>query len=214
MRPEEAQWIGNFLATARDISPVLELGSSTLSFRTKEKPHIDKFVHAPLREKGVKVVTTDLKEGDGIDISGNFYEPHIEAKLRAIGAKSILCCNIFEHIEDRTVFAAKCDSLLPAGGFLVVTVPYSYPLHLDPIDTYFRPGPAGIAALFPSYRVVQEGVIESSDPFDPTEFLLAIAKSALLRGGLLKTKARLHRLLWSFRPYKISAVVLQKPAIN
>jgi hypothetical protein len=214
MRPEEAQWIGNFLATAQGISPVLELGSSTLNFRTVAKPHIDRFVHAPLREKGVKVVTTDLREGDGVDISGNFYEPHIEAKLRAVGAKSILCCNIFEHIDDRTAFAAKCDSLLPDGGFIVVTVPYSYPLHFDPIDTYFRPSPAGVAALFPGYRVVQEGVIESSDQFDPADFVRSIAKSALLRGGFLSTKARLHRLLWSFRPYKISAVVLQKPAIH
>ncbi|MFZ0269181.1 hypothetical protein [Caulobacter sp.] len=212
MRPEEAQWIGATLAALQDISPVLELGSSTLEFRTVGKPHIDRFVHAPLRERGVRIVTADLKEGDGIEISGNFYEPRIEARLRAVGAKAILCCNIFEHLEDRAAFAAKCDDLLPAEGFIVVTVPYSYPLHYDPIDTYFRPTPAGVAALFPRYRVVHQAVIESSDRFDPIEVVRTIVKSAILRGGLQKTKARLHRLLWLFRPYKISAVVLQKPA--
>ena len=30
---------------------------------------------------------------------------------------------------------------MPAGGYLVVSVPHSYPFHADPIDTLFRPSP-------------------------------------------------------------------------
>jgi hypothetical protein len=36
----------------------------------------------------------------------------------------------------------------------------------------------------------------------------------LLRGGTDATKARLHRLLWLFRRYRISVAVLRKPVAS
>ena len=70
---------------------------------------------------------------------------------------AILCCNIFEHVEDRARFASICHDALRPGGYLVVSVPYSYPYHTDPIDTYLRPTPEEIAAMFPGYALIEFG---------------------------------------------------------
>jgi len=37
---------------------------------------------------------------------------------------------------------------LPADGYLVVSVPHSYPFHADPIDTLFRPAPDEVVTMF------------------------------------------------------------------
>jgi hypothetical protein len=214
MRREEAQWIAGYLASAGDISPLVELGSSTRHFRTVVKPHIDQFLHAPLRARGIRVVHTDIKAAEGVDISGNIYERDVRARLKDVRAKAVLCCNIFEHVEDRAAFAAICDDILEPGGTMVVSVPYSYPIHLDPIDNYFRPTPAEIAALFPGYQMIDQAIVTSGsyrDDFEFPEAFRAIAKSLLWRGGAAGAKNRLHRFLWLFRRYRISVAVLRKP---
>ena len=216
MRPEEAEWIGRWLSKARDISPLIELGSSTRRFRTVDKPHIDSFIHAPLRDQGVKIVHTDLKAGDGIDISGNIYDPEVRAKLKAVAARCVLCCNIFEHVADREGFATICDDILLPGGQMIVSVPHSYPYHPDPIDTYYRPRPADIACLFPGYSTLDAKSLKCGSYWadlegGAAEIVTTIVRSAILRGGVEASKARIHRLLWLFRHYQVSVVVLKKP---
>lgn len=224
MRPEEAEWIGRQLAAltrAEDISPVLELGAATRHYRTVISPHIDRHLHAPLRERGAHIVCSDIKEGDGVDVWGDIYDPEVRKQLRAVGAKTLLCCNMFEHVVDRPRLAGICDDLLEPGGLLVVTVPHSYPYHRDPIDTYFRPTPGEIAAMFPDYGMVRAEIIESTTWLDDVfrtepRPVWAVTKkligTAIMAGGLDDTKARAHCLLWSFRPYKVSAAILRKPA--
>lgn len=202
-----------------ELDPLIELGSSTEDFRTRHQPHIDALIHAPLRSRGVRVVHSDLKAAMGVDISGDFYDPAVRSQLKAVGAKAVLCCNMFEHVTDRQRLAAVCDDILAPGALLVVTVPYSYPLHLDPIDTYFRPAPEDIAALFPGYASVASQVIASQTFLQ--EFLGSGEKLSILRSivtgaltpwrGRQRTLARVHRLLWLFRPYEVAGVVLRKP---
>ena len=79
--------------------------------------------------------------------------PRSESK--AIHPKTVLCCNMFEHVDDRYKFASICDEVLSPGGYLLITVPHSYPYHLDPIDTMFRPSVDEIAKLFPYYELVE-----------------------------------------------------------
>jgi hypothetical protein len=215
MRPEEAELLGKWLSSAQDISPVIELGSATLEFRTEDKPHIDRYIHAPLRSRGVSVVHSDIKSGRGIDISGDIYDERVSSRLKAVGARAVLCCNIFEHVTDREAFAGICDKILAPGGKMIVSVPYSYPYHLDPIDTYFRPSPAEIAKLFPGYSVEKTAVVRSGNYLKDTGIkgvIRDILKSLLFRGGLEPTKARAHRLFWLFRPYKVAVAVLKKPS--
>lgn len=214
MRSEEAAWIGSRLVKLAPRT-VLELGSSTRAFRTLEQPHIERSLHAPLRANGTRIVHADMKAGDGIDVSGDIFDPAVQASLASVQPDAILCCNIFEHVSDRGRFAQICDSLLPPGGTLVVSVPRSFPYHPDPLDTYYRPSPEELAQLFPTYRVLDAETVTSTGYASEVPGAMAFAKTlvkiALVRGGLDATRARAHRLLWLFRPYKLSVVILQKP---
>lgn len=221
MRIEEARWIGQTLALVPtpELDPLIELGSSTEEFRTRLQPHIDALIHAPLRSRGVRVVHSDLKSAKGVDISGDFHDPAVRSEMKAVGARAVLCCNMFEHVTDRQRLATVCNDILAPGGLLVITVPHSYPVHLDPIDTYFRPSPEEIAGLFPDYAQVAGEVISSQTFLQ--EFIASSGKLATLRSiltGLLtpwrgrqRMLARVHRVLWLFRPYEVSGVVLRKP---
>lgn len=223
MRVTEAKWIGGQLAELdeRGISPLIELGSSTGLFRSQLQPHIDREIHAPLTARGVEVIHCDLKADEGVDVAGDIFDPEIQAALRKVGAHSILCCNMFEHVVDRARLAETCDALLAPGGFMIVTVPHSYPLHLDPIDSYYRPSPEQIAAMFPGYRLMAGGVISDTtylaDIIASGNYLrtfLRLAARIVLFRGRRDWVVRNHRLLWLFRPYKIAAVVLEKPKLQ
>jgi hypothetical protein len=221
MRPEEAKWVGKILSNfqPRDISPVIELGATSRDFREKAKPHIARNIHFPLEDRGIKVVTTDLFPNEGVDIAGDIFREDIQEKLVDVGAKCILVCNIFEHVTDAPAFASTCDKLIEPGALAIVTVPYSYPYHLDPIDTRLRPSPAQIAAFFPGYDVLDSQIVTSTTYAEDlkasgTSMLPQVAKdvvkSAFLRGGLQRTLARLHRMAWLFRPYTVSCVAMRK----
>ena len=221
MRTEEAQWIGEVLSefTEISISPVLEIGSSTAKFREVIQPHIDKFIHRPMKQRGVEVVHADLKDAPGVDISGDLYDPLVQKDLIAVNAGCLLCCNLLEHVGDRDGFARLCDSLVRPGGILIVSVPRSYPHHLDPIDTGFRPLPEEIARLFPKYRLLRADVVASVTYWDDLlstgrpfrELLSAILRCAVFWRGWQSWKARAHRFLWLFRRYTVSIAVLSKP---
>lgn len=217
MRREEAVWVGDTLAglDVEQLSPLLELGSSTLRFRTKDQPHIDEFVHAPLRRRGVQTVHSDLRAAEGVDVAGDIYDPETFRRLQAAGARAILCCNMFEHVTDRQRLASRIVELAP-GGLAIITVPHSYPLHLDPIDTYFRPSPAEIAALFPGGRIVAAAEISSTSYGQDwlagrgrfQAFATQLWRLLAVWVGPRRWCARNHRLLWLFRPYVISGVVI------
>lgn len=220
MRPEEAAYLGAWLAMhpPAALSPVIELGASTPAF-LETHPHVERYVLGPLVERGVQIVRTDLQPGPHIDIAGDIYDRAVQAKLKAVGAKCVLCCNIFEHVADRETFARVCDEILSPGGTIVVTVPQSYPLHMDPIDTFYRPTPAEIAQLFPGYGVLAQEIVVSGTAADDMDtpwldVLKVIRRAVLLRGGVDASKARLHRLLWLFRHYRISVAILRKPTAS
>jgi hypothetical protein len=220
MRPEEAAYLGAWLSVQAlaELSPLVELGASTQAFH-ETHPHVESEVLGPLTERGVQIVKTDLQPGPDIDIAGDIYDVAVQARLKAVGAKCVLCCNILEHVADREAFARVCDEILSPGGMIVVSVPQSYPLHMDPIDTYYRPKPAEIAQLFPGYIVLALDTVVSGTAVGDMERPLldvpkVIRRAVLLRGGADATKARLHRLLWLFRRYRISVAVLRKPTTS
>lgn len=220
MRVEEAIWIGDRL---RDLRPnaVLELGSSTEDFRKRRHPHIDHYIHAPLRANGARTVHADLKPDPGVDIVGDIYDPHVQAKLASVSAEVVLCCNMFEHVLDRPRLASIIDGIIPAGGHLILTVPHSCPFHLDPIDTYYRPTPEEAAALFPGYQVQASTIVKSATYAQellakPTRAPYMLAKRVwwLMKVWMPweRYKELNHRLFWLFRPYRMSCVLLRKVA--
>jgi hypothetical protein len=219
VRIEEASWIGQQVRALGGIRTVLNLGSGSQRFREVSKPYIQAEIFQPLISAGANVVHSDQHKGAGIDVSGDVFDPEVQARLRALHPDAVLACNIMEHLESRLRegFPGILDTLLRSGGVLVVTVPYSYPYHADPIDTLYRPSPADIAALFPRYAVVASAVIRSGSYGD--EFVaggpLRMSRKVLrMLFPFVRPRRWLshaHRMMWLFRPYLISAVVLRKP---
>lgn len=223
MRPSEAKFIFKLLSDfpVAEITPCLNLGSSTGDFRTVHQPHIQEQLIGPLEDRGVKFFHSDFKAAEGVDIAGDIYDDAVLAQIKSRNIRSVLCCNMFEHVVERDKLAAIITEIVPKGGVLLVSVPYSYPLHYDPIDTYFRPSPEEIAKLFPGFRMEGSGIVsdvtflkELVTRFGVAGCIWHMIKSAakffMFWRGAEKWKGHMHRYLWLFRPYKSSCVVLRK----
>ena len=222
MRLEEAQAITSWvreLDLARG-AVCLNVGSSTGEFRTKRQPHIDALMVRPLEEQGLKIVHCDMKAADGVDEVGDLLDENFRARLRAYHADLMICSNLLEHLTDPAGFAKACGDLLRPGGYGLFTVPLSYPYHPDPIDTGLRLKPDELAALLPGWEVVKAEQIAAgshlTDLRDSGQGLKRLA-SQLARTALpfyrpRQWKGIAHRLLWLFRPYRQSMVLLRKPA--
>ncbi|MSU54446.1 MAG: hypothetical protein EXS48_01210 [Candidatus Staskawiczbacteria bacterium] len=99
----EAQWlqknIEKYLST--ESAPVLNLGISTLEFRTKTQPFIDALVIREIEKKsGSKIINSDLKVGDGIDLAGDIYDESFQKKISFLKCKTIVCTSFLEQVKD------------------------------------------------------------------------------------------------------------------
>lgn len=219
MFEQEVVWINRTLESvdAAALSPMLNIGSSTLEFRTRTQPFIDARLFAPLTARGVRVVHADLKAAPGVDITSNILTDEGLAEAKAVGARCVLLCNLLEHVTDPRLFARRAFELTQPGGLIVVSVPRSYPYHRDPIDTLFRPTPDQVAALFPGAEVLASEIIETGYYWDKVRKRPWILLRPLLRLpfpflGLTRWKRSLGKLYWLARPYLATMVVMRKPA--
>lgn len=205
------------LLDLRGISPLLNLGSSTRHFREVIKPHVERELFAPLREARVKVVHSDLKEDEGVDFAGDILDPEVRRRLKGMGFKCILLSNVLEHVRDRKEVTAACEEIVGPGGFILATVPSSYPYHADPIDTGYRPSPAELASAFGrSEPLLAEEVAGLTYAEDLK------ARGLTVAGELMRTvlwsliffirprsaAARLHRWFWYSKPRRVAIVLL------
>lgn len=219
MQEAEAKWIEATLRafSPEDLSPILDIGSQTLAFRTQEKPYIHDDLFAPLLARGISVIYSDLQEGEGIDLSANLLEENGFDQIKATAPRTIFCNNVLEHVLDPAEFANRCFELLPPGGRLVITVPNSYPHHRDPIDTMFRPRPEEICALINGpVDILKSEIIDTGSYRDNLKKRPWIIYRQLVRLpfpflGWTKWKRSMKKFYWMIRPYRQSCVVLQKP---
>lgn len=219
MQEIEARWIERALQAypAESLSPVLDIGSQTLAFRTKEKPYIHGLLFAPLIARGIDIIYSDLQEGEGIDISANLLEDEGYAQIAQTAPKTIFCNNVLEHVLDPEAFANRCFALLPPGGMMVITVPNSYPHHRDPIDTMFRPTPQEISALITQeHEVLASEIIATGSYRDNLKRRPWIIYRQIFRLpfpflGWTKWKRSMKKFYWMIWPYRQSCVVIRKP---
>jgi len=214
----EAARLCEILLDRGDVSPLLNLGSSTESFRKTAKPHIEARLFGPLRAAGIAVIHADLKAGEGIDFAGDILNPELLSRLSATNFRCILAANFLEHVRDRAAVIAACEEIAGPGGLVLATVPSSAPYHADPIDNGWRPAPGELAAAFtrcrpilvedvagPTYaaRIAAEGssaVREMARTLAFTLVAFARPKSA---------RARWSRWRWYRRPQRVSIAFLE-----
>ena len=158
MLEAESRWLGAALSELpAEAFPLVNLGSSTESFRRGSHPWIHQKLFEPLQVAGRSVVHVDLKKAPGVDLVADLSTSEGRASIHALGGRSILCTNLLEHLPITPgEAAAHIEQLVPPGGWLVVSVPHVYPPHADPIDNMYRPDPSELAALFTGFDVVEQ----------------------------------------------------------
>ncbi len=163
---EESHWVAERLAEL-DIGNgdlVVDVGSSTREFRCLGQPHIDYNVFRPLRERGVRVVHVDQKEGPGIDAVVDIASPAASLGELEGAADVLLCTSLLEHVPDRRSAFRNLRRLMKNGGHMLVTAPLRLPYHADPIDNMYRPSPENLLVdLGPALSPSRLDVIEA-DP--------------------------------------------------
>ena len=216
MHIEEAQWINAVLAeqSSPQLSPLLDIGSSTEQFRTVTQPFIDELIFAPLRQRGVEVIHTDVKNAPGVDMVGDIADPAFRRRLRAKKLRAALCCNLLEHVPAPRQIAEGIQQVVATGGIICVTVPYRYPRHLDPIDTMYRPTPDEICTLFSNSTLITKGIIAVGKPYrsllqSPGKIIKFILRLGCpwyrFRGWI----TAVNRLIWLFTTREITCVALR-----
>ena len=214
----EAIRLRDILLAQGEISPLLNLGSSTRAFRETVKPHIERALFAPLRAAGVSVFHSDLKQADGVDLVGDIMDPAVRAELKARGFRTLLIANMLEHVRDRTAVAAACEDIVGPGGLILATVPSSFPYHADPIDTGYRPRPEQLAAAFRNSepllaeevqgRTYQEEIAaQGSSWWREVGRTCGFVLIAPFRPK--SVRARLSRWRWYRRPYAVSLALVR-----
>jgi hypothetical protein len=223
----EARWLGRkiFERPAPEVFPMLNVGSSTEVFRTKEQPWIDRHIFAPARAKGLSVTHLDIRDDPGVDLVGDLSDASFLARLRKERFSSVLCSNLLEHVINPGEIAEAVVSVVPAGGYLFVSCPYRFPYHPDPIDTGFRPNVAELAALFPGTDVAAGEIVDCGTfmPYflrDMTRKPGAVIRSGVRRliaprataGVEERAPADIHENLgpWLFKKMEATCVLLRK----
>jgi len=218
MFDREARWVADQLARypAAQISPLLNVGSSTSEFRERVQPWTARQIFAPLGERGVEIVHLDARAGAGIDICADLLDEADFARIRSTRYRALLCCNVLEHVLDPAEFARRCVELVLPGGFIVVTVPRSYPRHGDPIDTLYRPTPEEAAALFPDTSVLAAEIIDVGESYRdevcrrPWILLRHVARLPVPFLDVEKWIASMQKPYWLLHNYRVSAAVLRR----
>ncbi len=137
---KESKEIYHIISQFQNInSTVLNIGSSTKHFREVVQPYIEKEIFTKLKKIGFKIIHSDIKNMEGVDLIGNILDIKFQNEIKILNPSVIICSNLLEHIENRKDFLLALDKIIPKNSYLIVTVPYKFPYHPDPIDTMYRP---------------------------------------------------------------------------
>ena len=180
---KEAIWVNNILKKIKDIKNkiVFDFGSSTDNYRRTIQPYIEKYIFSYLKNQRTKIIHIDKKKEKDI-FNWDLEKPNIDGLIEKIGrADVVLALNLLEHVKKRDLvldYIRKCTKI---GGIIIITVPYNYIFHPDPIDTLFRPSPFELEMLFSkdSYFKISSRLIE--DRLAKKVFIPSINKKIIFR---------------------------------
>lgn len=130
---------------------ILDVGSSTRSYRVQTQPHIEANVIAPLRERGIEVRSLDVREDEGVDYVCDLTDPGFDP-ARDVGRTFplVLCNNVLLHLSDPVRGVAALHTLVAPGGWLLVSTPERYRRVRDPQDNGLRLPPGALTELITS----------------------------------------------------------------
>jgi hypothetical protein len=74
-----------------------------------------------------------------------------------------MASSLLLHVTNRQDVSDVLLSIVPAGGYIIVSGPKRFPYCPDPIDTMFRPTIEEMHKHFPGTEIVDSAVIESGN---------------------------------------------------
>ena len=192
--------------------PFLEVGSkdygSTQQFR-------------PLFAGKGEYIGVDMEDGPGVDIvldlTGDFEK--IDEKLSGRRFSSVICLSVLEHCEQPFKIAENLMRLMEPGGWICISVPFSWQIHAYPND-YWRFTPEGIKKLFHKVQFDMErsrAATSKEDEFMEIDdnigkitfsFTMHKNKGHIIRGisaKILKQLSRIGFLSWLTGYYYVHA---------
>ena len=151
MLKEDLDFIKRMAAEHYHGGMALDVGSGTAEFRRREKFPYDL---APLFEPGA-YTTFDQKEGDGVDVMGDAHQ--LASYYLDRPFTFLICASLLEHVRKPWVVAAQMWQVLKPGGVIVVSVPWVYPTHSDPVDCWRMSEGAVIGLFQPYFEKLESG---------------------------------------------------------
>lgn len=200
-----SRWLANL--PLRPGARVLDIGASTLDYRTVRQPHITELVHRPLQARGCAITCCDIKEGEGVDLVIDLSKTDLPDQVFASPFDLVICSNILEHVIDREAFIQNALRFCATPAFLICTVPQVFPYHADPIDTMYRPSASALVQLIRKHAQCAIEVAESIRIDDQSYYEF---RSARMLDHLLLRSLR-ARVRWRLTPlrYKVSCVLMR-----
>ena len=200
-----------------DLSPLLSIGSGHAELRATQ-PWIDRLVYEPLAGRGLRVLHHELEPAPGVDVAGDLTDAAFLERLAELELRSVMCCNVLEHVPQPAEVAAAIERLVPPGGYAFVTVPRRFPYHPGPIDTMLRPSPQELWRFLRGLEAVEAAEIRCESLLayllrSPTKWTSLARGARSLTGPSadapdvpLAEKARML-----FVSTAVSAVILRRP---
>jgi hypothetical protein len=214
---EEARWLNRHLSqlSADDLYPMCNIGSATEHYRQVAQPYIDKYLFEPPRARNLRVIHVDAKTATGVDMVGDLTDASFVAHLADLNVRSVMCCNLLEHVTDRVKVRDAILSILEPGGYVIATVPFKFPYHEDPIDTMYRPTTKELFALFAGTSLHKAATIRCSRfVFDMQgnhrALCRLLARTSMPFYRPAGWKASVKRLCEIMTGYKVTCVILRK----
>jgi len=130
----EASWLERLLRERApdELSPLLMSAAARARSGKRNSPGRSGFCSRPCGARGIQLIHLDARQGEGIDIKADILSETDLPRIKALRPKAILCCNILEHVKDPDALARRCIEIVGPGGFIFVTVPFSYPITAIP----------------------------------------------------------------------------------
>ena len=208
---EESLWVKDLLSNIsfEQKSPLINIGSQSLEFRTNIQPYIYKNIFQPLEFNNVKIFHVDIKAAEGWILSG-ISKGRFQKKIKALKPRLILCSNVLEHVEDVNIFCNALADLASNDCFLLVTVPFKYPKHNDPIDNLFRPSPSKLLKKFENFNCISKAIIKKNKKYNLKKFLILFIRLLLPFYKFENWLTCVDKFFYIFREESITCLLIKK----
>jgi len=213
MRFEEALKIRKIIKKYNAFNNIINLGSGNVEQLNRAKPWVSEYVFDLFEKSQAKILHVDAEDFPGVDIVQDLSQPNSLSFCDHLkGSKLFILASVLEHIpkEAHVEFLNRIYSKMKSKDGLIITLPYEYPYHADPIDNMYRPSPNELKKLLPLTWLRAEILSAGSfrEEFMQMNTLKKIRK--LLKPFWIFQKPSKwlenHRLFYLFKNYQITIV--------